>query len=63
MKPGREIGFLPYLAVDLHHNCYGIRFQGETEGQSANEITYWEDMDEITGNPTVRFVKCRIEAV
>jgi anaerobic selenocysteine-containing dehydrogenase len=44
-----------------HH--YGIRFQGEVEGQSANEITYWKDMDEITGNPTVRFVKCRIEAV
>ena len=48
-------------AMFPHH--YGLTFQGETEGESGNNLSAWDNMDEITGNPCVRFVPCRIEAV
>ena len=48
-------------AMFPHH--YGLKFQGETEGESGNVLTAWDNKDEITGNPCVRFVPCRIEAV
>ena len=48
-------------AMIPHH--YGLKFQGVAEGESTGEITAWDNMDEITGNPCVRYVPCRIEAV
>ena len=48
-------------AMFPHH--YGLRFQGVTEGESGNVLTDAYNRDEITGNPCVRYVPCRIEAV
>ena len=48
-------------AMIPHH--FGLKFQGVAEGDSTGEITAWDNMDEITGNPCVRYVPCRIEAV
>ena len=48
-------------AMFPHH--YGLRYLCETEGESGNVLSSWDSMDEITGNPNVRFVPCRIEAV
>jgi anaerobic selenocysteine-containing dehydrogenase len=48
-------------AMFPHH--YGLKFEGTQEGVSGNELVDWENMDEITGNPCVRFIPCRIEAV
>ncbi len=48
-------------AMFPHH--YGLTFEGTKEGESGNELFNWDNMDEITGNPCVRFVPCRIEAV
>jgi hypothetical protein len=48
-------------AMFPHH--YGLTFEGVKEGESGNELFNWDNMDEITGNPCVRFVPCRIEAV
>jgi hypothetical protein len=44
-----------------HH--YGLKFEGETEGVSGGQVFNWDNMDEITGNPCVRFTPCRVEAV
>lgn len=51
----------PGYAMFPHH--FGLRFEGETEGESANVLTAADHRDEITGNPTVRYVPCRVEAV
>lgn len=44
-----------------HH--FGLKFRGETEGDSAGVVNPWDNMDEITGDPCCRYVPCRIEAV
>ena len=44
-----------------HH--YGLKFEGEVEGVSGGQVFNWDNMDEITGNPCVRFTPCRVEAV
>ena len=51
----------PGYAMFPHH--FGLRFEGETDGESANVLTAADHRDEITGNPTVRYVPCRVEAV
>jgi len=48
-------------AMFPHH--YGLKFMGTAEGESGNVLTDAENRDEITGNPCVRYVPCRIEAV
>ena len=48
-------------AMFPHH--YGLKFEGETEGESGNVLSAADNRDEITGNPCVRYVPCRIEAV
>lgn len=48
-------------AMFPHH--YGLKFEGTTEGESGNVLTDASNRDEITGNPCVRYVPCRIEAV
>lgn len=48
-------------AMFPHH--YGLKYKGETEGESGNVLSAWDNMDEITGNPCVRYVPCRVEAV
>lgn len=42
---------------------FGLKCEGVTVGESTGEITAWNNMDEITGNPCVRYTPCRIEAV
>lgn len=48
-------------ALIPHH--FGFQFDGKEYGSGINEVTAAKDMDELTGNPTLRFVPCRIEAV
>ena len=48
-------------AMFPHH--YGLKFEGEVEGVSGGQVFNWDNMDEITGNPCVRFTPCRVEAV
>ena len=42
---------------------FGLTFNGETYGACANELTREEDRDELTGNPYLRYVPCKIEKV
>jgi anaerobic selenocysteine-containing dehydrogenase len=44
-----------------HH--FGFQFNGKQNGCGANMVTANYDMDELTGNPTLRYVPCLIEAV
>lgn len=48
-------------ALIPHH--FGFQFNGKTVGTGVNELTRWQDMDELTGNPYFRYVPCRIEAL
>lgn len=42
---------------------FGLEFEGKTVGCGANEIVSENDLDEITGNPYLRYIPCRIEAL
>lgn len=42
-----------------HH--FGLTYGKETYGSGANELTSCEDLDELTGNPYLRYVPCRVE--
>jgi len=42
---------------------YGLEYKGKVYGAAANELTSWEDLDELTGNPLIRYVPCRVEVV
>lgn len=42
-----------------HH--FGFTVNGETNGSAANTLTASENIDELTGNPLLRYIPCRIE--
>lgn len=42
---------------------FGFTVNGTTVGCAANEVTAAEDLDELTGNPILRYVPCRVEAI
>lgn len=42
---------------------FGLEFESKTYGESANILTKEEEKDEITGNPFIRFIPCRIEKI
>lgn len=42
---------------------FGLTFKGKTYGEAANNLTHEKDKDELTGNPFIRYVPCRVEAV
>ena len=44
-----------------HH--FGFTVDGKTYGAAANMLTASEDIDELTGNPLLRYVPCRIEKI
>ena len=58
-----EISFraAPNDVMIPHH--FGFTFRGETIGVNANHFTASEDIDEITGNPLLRYIPCRVEKV
>jgi anaerobic selenocysteine-containing dehydrogenase len=47
-----------YVMVPHH---FGFTFNGKTIGVNANEFTSAEDIDEITGDPLLRYIPCRVE--
>ncbi|MEO1816039.1 MAG: molybdopterin-dependent oxidoreductase [Acetobacterium sp.] len=49
----------PGYVLVPHH--FGIEFNGQKIGQSANTLSHSEDLDELTGNPMLRHIRCRIE--
>lgn len=49
-----------YLQLPHH---YGFNFRGEVNGVPANQVVPRGHMDTITGNPLMRYVPCRVEAV
>lgn len=51
----------PGYVMIPHH--FGFTFNGQTVGLNANDFTASEDIDEITGNPLLRYVPCRVEPV
>ena len=56
-----EVSFqaAPNYVMIPHH--FGFTFHGETIGVNANDFTASEDIDEITGNPLLRYIPCRVE--
>lgn len=51
----------PGYCMVPHH--FGFTFEGETVGRGVNEYTSYKDHDIITGNPTIRYVPCRLEPI
>lgn len=49
----------PNYVMIPHH--FGFTFAGKTIGVNANEFTASEDIDELTGNPLLRYIPCRVE--
>lgn len=50
-----------YGLISHHFGLYGN--DGKAYGSAVNILTSCEDVDEITGDPTYRYVPCRIEAL
>lgn len=44
-----------------HH--FGYNFEGKTYGVHVNLLTSHKDIEELTGNPTWRYVPCRVEKI
>lgn len=51
----------PNYVMIPHH--FGFTFNGKTIGINANDFTASEDIDELTGNPLLRYIPCRVERV
>ncbi|AJH00208.1 hypothetical protein LF65_03651 [Clostridium beijerinckii] len=51
----------PGYVLVPHH--FGIEFNGKKIGEGANYLSTCEDIDEITGNPLLRHISCRIEKI
>ncbi len=51
----------PGYVLVPHH--FGIEFNGQKIGEGANYLSTCEDIDEITGNPLLRHISCRIEKI
>lgn len=51
----------PNYVMIPHH--FGFTVEGKTIGVNANDFTASEDIDEITGNPLLRYIPCRVEAL
>lgn len=49
-----------YILIPHH---YGFNNQGEVYGTGVNVLTGAADIEELTGNPHFRYVRCRIDAV
>ena len=48
--------------VMLPHQ-FGFDFNGKKYGIGANRFLTVNDKDEMTGDPTARYVPCRVEAI
>lgn len=51
----------PGFAIFPHH--FGLEVDGVCIGQAVNLLTETKNMEEITGNPLIRYVPCRIEII
>ncbi len=49
-----------YVQVPHH---FGLMHNGEVYGSGANTLSIANDIEEVTGNPHLRYVPCRIESV
>ncbi len=49
-----------YILIPHH---YGFNNQGKVYGEAVNKLTGAEDIEELTGNPHFRYVRCRMDAV
>lgn len=51
----------PSYTMVPHH--FGIKFDGKEIGTSVNKLIGADELDELTGNPFLRYTPCRIEKV
>ncbi|MGM9591669.1 MAG: molybdopterin-dependent oxidoreductase [Oscillospiraceae bacterium] len=57
-----EISYQMGVGYGMVPHHFGFKFEGKTVGHGVNEFTSYHDHDTLTGNPTVRYVPCRVEA-
>lgn len=49
-----------YLMIPHH---FGFSYQGETYGTHVSELAPPNDIEGLTGNPHLRYIRCRVDAV
>lgn len=49
-----------YLLVSHH---FGFEFDGKTYGEGSNALSRAIDIDSLTGNPYLRYIPCKLEAI